>query len=84
LSPITVSGNADFLSFTPERIQVLEGERNVFIQSASHTGIVLVNVKYGEKVLARLPILINTAAGIEERKQNEQLMRALELLGLDA
>lgn len=83
-NPITLTGNAQFLSFTPESIQVLDTERKVFIQTTGATGLALVQVTYGTKVLAQLPLLINTPEGIALRKQNERLVAALRSLGLES
>ena len=80
--PINFSFNSQLLSVTPSRIQSLEGERNVFIQSNAGTGLALFEVKYGDKRLTYLPILINDKEWIEAWRQNEKLMLALELLGV--
>ena len=80
--PISFSFNDQLLSVSPSKIQSLGGERKVFLQSNEWTGLVLFEVKYGDKRLTYLPILINDKEWIEKWKQNEKLIIALELLGI--
>ncbi|MDR2191096.1 MAG: hypothetical protein LBP53_08280 [Candidatus Peribacteria bacterium] len=63
-------------------MQVLDGERTLFLQSTASTGLALVHIQYGNITLATLPILINTPEGIAARKENKKLMEALQALHL--
>ena len=55
----------------------------MFLQSTSTTGITLVQVLYGEKVLAYFPVLVNDAEGIRLWRENAKLMTALSRLGIE-
>jgi hypothetical protein len=83
ITPITITGNTQFLSFSPHQIQIIDNERNIFVQSSAATGLVLAKISYNNNLLTYLPILINTPEGIALRKQNEKLMTALHLLGIE-
>jgi hypothetical protein len=43
----------------------------------------LVKVQYGKQTLSYFPLLINTPEGIAIWKQNEKLMLALKILGVE-
>jgi hypothetical protein len=71
------------VSLTPDKIQTLDGERSVFLQTKSATGIALVKVQYGAEFLQYIPLLINSPEGIAEWKQDEKLMTALKMLEIE-
>lgn len=79
-SPITISASSWYLNIAPSKINVLAGERTVFMQSLQKTGFAIVTVKYWTKTLNRFPVLIWTDEDIEKWYENKKLIKALQAL----
>jgi hypothetical protein len=77
-TPISVSGGTGLITFIPDKIQVLDSERKIFLQTTSSTGVALVKVTYGESVLASYLLFINTPEELTILKQNNNLMTLLQ------
>jgi hypothetical protein len=80
-APITISGGSGLLIASPEKIQVLESERKIFLQTTTSTGLALVNVNYGEKTLASYLLFVDTPEHLALLKQNEKLVNLLQKCG---
>jgi hypothetical protein len=77
-SPIMISGGSGLLTFTPAKIQVLDNERKIFLQTTATTGLALVNINYGDTTLSSFLLFINTPEKIAEFQQNEKLVQLLK------
>ena len=82
-TPLTITGNENLLLISPSSFQLLETSRTSFLQSKNTTGLVLVSVQYGEQLIGRFPIIIDTPEAIAVRKQNKKLIAALEAFGIE-
>ena len=79
---ITIKGNEQLLLISPSSFQLLEDSRTSFLQSNSATGLVLISIQYGNQLLTRFPIIIDTLEAIEIWKQNKKLIAAFEAFGI--
>ncbi|MDR1381309.1 MAG: hypothetical protein LBJ47_07500, partial [Tannerella sp.] len=79
LTPLLITGNAQFIALIPDNIQVLDSERPLFLQSNTLSGLVFVKVMYNNQIFSYLPVLINTPEGIEAWKENTKLMSCLKI-----
>lgn len=80
-APITISGGSELLIAAPEKIQVLDGERKIFLQTTASTGLALLKVNYGDKNIASYLLFIDTPENLDILKQNEKLLALLQKCG---
>lgn len=83
LSPISIVVDSWYISSSITSIKSITSERDIFIKTKDSSWFSIIEIKYWNKTIKRIPVIIWTSEEIQKRKSNKKLLNSLSKLWIN-